>query len=277
MSTLSSRNLLKFRWSVYFTTILLMSIAWPAFAQISKAQRAREQEAKKACLAGKNSYEQGIEILAELYATTNEPTYIYNQGRCYQQNNQPELALSRFQEYLRKDPKMSFKEKATLERYMAECKEQVAQTQPPSPPAQPAPQPVRIRAVEEPAPTETISAPETAMEPVARPGRGLRIAGVTTATLGLLTLGGAATLNWLYSDNQKSWSEGEAWTPKNESRNNDYKTFALIGYVAGAATVTTGIILYVVGWNSGNAEETNLALLPLISPHATTLSLQGTF
>jgi tetratricopeptide (TPR) repeat protein len=276
MSTLSNNNSLSFSWFIYATTFLLMTIASPAIAQFSNAQQAREKEAKKACLAGKNSYEQGIEILAELFAITNEPTYIYNQGRCYQQNNQPDLALSRFQEYLRKDPKMTPKEKATLEKYMKECADQIAKNQPPTTvAAPPTPQPVKVAELPEPVATQTVISP--VQEPTTHSGRGLRIAGVTMTAIGFLTLGGAATFHWLHNEKEKDFKEGEVWTNEKQSRSNLYKNLAVIGYGIGAATVTTGIILSLVGWNSGKTEEPNFVLVHSLYPGEVTFSLRGVF
>src|SRR5207248_8292829 len=66
----------------------------------ARADDARELQAKEACLGGHP--DKGIELLAQLYAETNDPTYIYNQGRCFEQNGRPADAVTRFREYLRK-------------------------------------------------------------------------------------------------------------------------------------------------------------------------------
>jgi hypothetical protein len=60
----------------------------------------RAKAAKKACLLG--DVEKGSEILADLYVETNDPTYVYNQGRCLEQNGRNDQALLRFKEYQRK-------------------------------------------------------------------------------------------------------------------------------------------------------------------------------
>jgi hypothetical protein len=60
----------------------------------------QERTAQKACLLG--DFKKGIEILADLYLDTHDPTYIYNHGRCLEQNGQNEPAILRFREYLRK-------------------------------------------------------------------------------------------------------------------------------------------------------------------------------
>jgi hypothetical protein len=59
----------------------------------------RVDEARTACMAGE--VQKGVRLLAELYTASDDPIWIFNQGRCYQQNAQLALALSRFKEFLR--------------------------------------------------------------------------------------------------------------------------------------------------------------------------------
>src|SRR3954469_13153722 len=59
----------------------------------------RPARALTACAAGQVA--SGIALLAELYTETRDPTYVFNQGRCYQQNGQLVPAAERFREYLR--------------------------------------------------------------------------------------------------------------------------------------------------------------------------------
>lgn len=94
------------------------------------AQEAREVEAKKACLA--RHTDRGIELLAELYAETNDPTYIYNQARCFQQGGKAQEALVSFREYLRKARDLPADEKAQVQGYIAELEAQSKQA-PPAP------------------------------------------------------------------------------------------------------------------------------------------------
>ena len=82
--------------------VLLASVGLLLAATSARAgdRATQERTAQKACLLG--DFKQGIEILADLYLDTHDPTYIYNQGRCLEQNGQNEPAILRFQEYLRK-------------------------------------------------------------------------------------------------------------------------------------------------------------------------------
>jgi hypothetical protein len=85
------------RWSILFAVTAALAVAPRARgADVESRQRA----AKKACLLG--NVDKGAEILADLYVETNDETYIYNQGRCFEQNGKNEQAALRFREYLRK-------------------------------------------------------------------------------------------------------------------------------------------------------------------------------
>jgi hypothetical protein len=95
-------------------------------ARADDALERRDREAKKACAAG--AVDRGIALLAELYAETNDPNYVFNQGRCYQQNQVPEKALGRFREYRRVARNLSADERSDLEGYIRELEAEVART-----------------------------------------------------------------------------------------------------------------------------------------------------
>ena len=67
---------------------------------MAETPEGKARAAKKACLLGE--VDKGAEILADLYVDTNDATYIYNQGRCFEQNGKNAQAVLRFKEYLRK-------------------------------------------------------------------------------------------------------------------------------------------------------------------------------
>jgi hypothetical protein len=81
---------------VSLMVLLLVTAAPPAGGE---AVDPRETEAKKACAAGQA--QRGIELLADYYAESGDENAIYNQGRCYQQNDMARPALARFREFLR--------------------------------------------------------------------------------------------------------------------------------------------------------------------------------
>jgi len=97
-------------------TCVLASV--PARAANAQAQ-ARERAARKACLVGE--YAKGVSILSDLFLDSKDPTYIYNQARCLEQNRRYEEAIARFQEYLRIDTKAEAADRAEAEKHIADC------------------------------------------------------------------------------------------------------------------------------------------------------------
>jgi hypothetical protein len=116
----------------------------PAIA-MAKGKEDREsitKAAKKACLLGE--VEKGAEILADLYVETNDPTYIYNQGRCFEQNGKNDQALLRFKEYQRKAQGLSPEDLDALHKRIEDLEAASGRRQSPPPvgPVSPPPPPV---------------------------------------------------------------------------------------------------------------------------------------
>lgn len=82
-------------------------------------KEARARAAKKACLSG--DYAKGVRILADLFIDTGDPNHLFNQGRCFEQNNRCEEAVGRFREYLRKANGLNQAERADVEKHIADC------------------------------------------------------------------------------------------------------------------------------------------------------------
>jgi hypothetical protein len=54
-------------------------------------RQAQEKAARKACLTG--DYATGVSILADLFVESKDPLYIFNQGRCMEQNSRYKDAI----------------------------------------------------------------------------------------------------------------------------------------------------------------------------------------
>jgi hypothetical protein len=229
---------------------------------------AKERAAKKACMTGDPA--KGVEILVDLFIDTDDPTYIYNQGRCFEQNQRYEDAIGRFREYLRKAQKATAEEKADAEKHIADCQALLGRKVEAAPPAAPEPEPARTAAVApEPRQPEPVTSEEArpSSPPVDRvepaeavvertpepapsaPGSGLRIAGITTLAVGAAALAGGLAMNLKHNgmidDLQGGYDPGEHDTSKR------YKTLAIVGYAAGGACLAGGAILYYLGWRAG--------------------------
>ncbi|HXI56453.1 MAG TPA: hypothetical protein VNO55_10360 [Polyangia bacterium] len=112
------------------TATLALVGAAPAVAQTAQTGAAtsttdvREQEARAACAAGR--VDEGVKILAELLAQTEDMTYVFNQGRCFQQNGRPKEALTRFREFLRRAGPADADAKKEAEGFAAELESEIA-------------------------------------------------------------------------------------------------------------------------------------------------------
>jgi hypothetical protein len=99
--------------------ILLAMVALPA-AAFGQIQDPREAQAQKDCVAGKP--DAGVALLAELYAASGNPDFIYNQGRCYEAASRFVDAINRYGEYLRVAPNLSAEDRADAEKHIQECR-----------------------------------------------------------------------------------------------------------------------------------------------------------
>jgi hypothetical protein len=103
----------------FLTAFTAMTLLAP-MALAENPKRAREVQAHKDCLTGK--VESGVEILIDLFTETNDPNYVFNQGRCYEQNARPAEAIKSFTEYLRIAKGLDQTTKADVDRHIAECR-----------------------------------------------------------------------------------------------------------------------------------------------------------
>jgi tetratricopeptide (TPR) repeat protein len=105
-----------------FTLVALVLTASTASAQDVDT---RTRAARTACLAG--DYAKGVALLSELFVATEDPGFIYNQGRCFEQNHRYEDAIARFQEYLRVAKRLSKSEKFEAQKHISSCQNLLAQ------------------------------------------------------------------------------------------------------------------------------------------------------
>jgi hypothetical protein len=251
----------------------------------------RELQAKTACLGGRP--DKGIEILAELYAETNDPTYIYNQARCFEQNGRWQEALGRFHEYLRKAPDATAEEKADVATHISQIEERLrvagpgAQTAPPPQPAAPpgpptaAPPPGAAPAAPPPSPppppgAAPVPAPVPAPgpdlgpapPPAADSARTLRIAGIATAAAG-----GAFFIGGLYmgaraqslADEVSEDAKRGVFDRGKYDDGERAETLQWVGYIVGAVAIGGGATLYYLGRRRAAKDTpTAVSLLPNI-------------
>lgn len=250
--------------------------------------QARERSARKACLTGDPA--KGVAILSDLFIDTHDPTYLFNQGRCFEQNQRYQDALGRFEEYLRvPDANLTAEDRSTAEKHIADCKAKL--------PPEPVAPTVSAPPVFVPTTQPTIQSPETGArstpQPKAEPatvarknepstsshdGSGLRVGGIVVASAGVAALAGAVLLNLKANSMVNDFeTKNGAFTPSKYDQQGTYKTLAWVGYGVGGACLVTGAILFGVGLKRGSSPSSDLALLPNFGPGQTGAVLKGAF
>jgi tetratricopeptide (TPR) repeat protein len=248
----------------WFSLLALTVLVAPAEAA---SHDAKERAARRACLNGDPA--KGVQILTELYITSDNPTYLYNQGRCYEQNNRYEEAIGRFREFLRKTSKATNVDKAdatSAEKHIADCEAFLGRkvtdpaqptALPPPPPPQPAPPP-QIAPLPQPVPPVNVVQRQPAPPTPTSSGRGLRVAGVVTVAVGAAALVTGVVLNIkannMVSDVQSRYDSGAYSSSK------DYKIGSQVAYGAGAVCVAGGLLLYYFGVRAEHVAVTPMAL-----------------
>jgi hypothetical protein len=270
---------------------LLVALA-PATLSAQPVQDPLEMQARKDCLLGK--VDAGVEALADLFTRTNNPNYIYNQARCYEQNSRPAEAIQRFLEYQRIARDVPADEQAQLERHLGDCRAQLADQQKaqqrglaPAPagaatvpwgPSNPPPVPREVAPAFSPAPPSNSTPALTAA-----PNRssGLRSWCYVTAATGLLATGAGITLSVLTRSTQNSVeSDGRqgVYDPDKDARGKAFATWQWVGYGVGAAGLLTAATLYYLDRRADSAAtQATLALVPFVDGNQGGLLFRGGF
>lgn len=228
-------------------------------------------DARRACLTG--DYQKGIAILSDLFVKTEAPNYIYNQGRCLEQNAKYEEAIVRFEEYLRVTKGSGAKEREEAEEHIADCRSKVAKSASVAPPpASNPPVVVQPPAPTEPKPVETVAQPQAGSSV---PGRGLRIAGITVGALGVASLATAVVLNIKANSLADDLNAPAGYDRSKLSQQSNYQTGTWIAYGVGSACLAGGAILYYLGYSSKRSSA--VAILPLLAPDQAGVAFRGGF
>jgi len=248
---------------------------------LAASKQAREDVARQACLDG--NYTEGVSILSKLFVETKNATYIFNQGRCFEQNRRYEDAIARFQEFLRAGrQKLNANEKADTEQHITDCKEMLAQERASSTTSV-APQPLASASPAAPSAPPPTPTPEPPMvsQPAPQPmqtssGAGLRTGGIVVAAFGVAVLGAGVLLNVKANSTVNNmYSSYDGYTKESERKT--YETLAWVGYGLGAACVITGAVLYTVGLKARSGQASRVALVPVVGTSQAGAALTGEF
>jgi hypothetical protein len=243
-----------------------------------------------ACLSG--DFAKGVSILSELFVDTEDPAYIYNQGRCFEQNRHYEDAIGRFQEFLRAGKKLSKGDKAEARKHIADCQELLATTSSPAPTPPASAQPALTPPASETSPPPTRSQPSAPLptavvgpplvqqalpQPASEPDSGLRTTGIIIAAVGGLALASGIVLNLKVNAMASDLQKTDGYTDGKESDRKTYQTLGWVSYGAGAAFVATGAVLYYIGRRQDAPRSASVAFAPAFAPGQAGAFLKGAF
>ena len=250
----------------------MICLTGSALADKPLSNMAKEKMAKKACATG--DFVKGVDILADLFVDTNDYLYVYNQGRCYQQNSRWEQAIGRFREYLRKAKDIPGNDRTKTERQIADCELSMGKPSQlePRPVAEPLPSPTHpapLHPATEPV-TSAVSGDPEPLPSASDRGKGLRVAGIISTAVGVAAVG--TGVGMALKANSLSTTK---YSRSREDERASLKTWGLISYGVGAAAIVTGMVLYLAGWPS--EPSTGMALLPVMSNDGASMFLKGEF
>jgi tetratricopeptide (TPR) repeat protein len=259
--------------SAFLLGFFVVVSAGSASAEKHKSKSAREKAAKKACAVGE--FQKGVDILADLYVETDDPGWIYNQGRCYQQSNRWEQAISRFNEFLRKTENLPASERGDAERQIADCEKSLGKTTSAAPPPVAPLAPVLGTPVQTPhaVPQPVVADLHNQSAPPPSDGsrgKGLRVTGIVLAAVGAAAVGTGVVL--ALKANGLSTAD---YSRSREDERSSLKTWSLVSYGVGAGAIATGAVLYILGWPSESSS--GVAFLPTLAPDGASVLLRGRF
>lgn len=259
------------RHAIVLASLSILLVVPRATAEPADA-REKSNEARLACLTG--DVARGVRLLAELFVQTKDSTYIFNQGRCFEQNGQQGQAIDRFREYLRITPNLDDATQASVNQHIVAC-QALLDAHATGPAGESATPPARRSEQTTPEPAapasltaDTASTPLTVQHPVApgtppsRPGAGLRTTGVIAASLGTAALITGVVLNLTVNSMASDLEQPGAYSRSDDARRADYATAAWISYGVGGALVAGGALLYYLGWTSARAGDASVSLAP---------------
>jgi hypothetical protein len=224
----------------------------------------RETEARRECLAGR--YQRGIDLLAALFTETRDPNHIFNQGRCFEQNNRPDEAISRFREYLRKAPNLPPAEAAEVQAHIRDCEKMKSEQ----------------RAERSPGAGADLELRQRLARDEDRRARNLRVAGIGIAAAGAVALAFGGYMSYRTHNLEEDFQRKQRLqmgaffdrTAYNDGQRAEL--FQWIGYAVGAVAIGTGGIFYYLGYREREGSP-SVALLPTARSHGAEAHLRWSF
>jgi hypothetical protein len=241
----------------------------------ARAQKAdpRESQSRSECLAGR--FQAGVDLLAQMFVETGDANYIYNQGRCYEQNGKFSEAILRFREFLRKAKNLSAEDKTEVNGHITDCQAELDK-RPPPPPRSDTELVGKPGAKPGPDVVTTLSPP-----PAEGGGSGLRTAGIVVGSVGAAALVAGVVFSIETRNIANEVTTDYANHKYDRSKDNLGKLFGelqWVGYGVGALGLLGGGVLYYLGHQSGHSTASSaVSFMPVLLPGGSGAVIQGRF
>ena len=243
----------------------------------ANAQQAdpRESQSRSECLAGR--FQAGVDLLAQMFVETGDANYIYNQGRCYEQNGKFSEAILRFREFLRKAKNLSADDKTEVNGHINDCQAELDRRPGPTPDTGSGAKPVPTTEPE----VKTAVSPLPADAEDGR-GSGLRAGGVVAASAGVAFLAAGIVLSIetrsIANQVTTDYNTNHIYDRNKDDLGKLLGQLQWVGYGVGALGLVGGGLLYYFGYQAGHAPaSSSVSFMPLLLPGGSGAVLQGRF
>ena len=243
----------------------------------ANAQQAdpRESQSRSECLAGR--FQAGVDLLAQMFVETGDANYIYNQGRCYEQNGKFSEAILRFREFLRKAKNLSADDKTEVNGHINDCQAELDRRPGPTPDTGSGAKPVPTTEPE----VKTAVSPLPADAEDGR-GSGLRAGGVVAASAGVAFLAAGIVLSIetrsIANQVTTDYNTNHIYDRNKDDLGKLLGQLQWVGYGVGALGLVGGGLLYYFGYQAGHAPaSSSVSFMPVLLPGGSGAVLQGRF
>jgi hypothetical protein len=252
----------------------------PQAAPAEPVEDPRIAEARAACLSG--DYPKGVRLLTDLYLATTDAVWIFNQGRCFQQNGQASQALARFKEYLRKAKDAAPEDIKEAEGYVKELEAELGRGASTAGDGEASGPSGRV-SPEGSAATPAAAAGESPRRALSR----LQVTGIVLGSVGVAAIGAGAFFSLKVQSTERevdgivrgeSVLEYDSKLKANERAGARYELLQWISYGVGIAALAAGAATFYVGRSGAGADDrVALSITPVLAPGAALTSVRASF
>jgi tetratricopeptide (TPR) repeat protein len=262
-----------------FVVVFGLAAGRTGFAESRSKQNAEAHYNKGMSAYTLGRFPEAIEEFEKAYEIRSEPVFLYNIAQSHWHNGNPQRAIFFYRRYLEAAPKA--KNADDVQKRIQELQAKIdeenerAAAAAATPPPEPSAPPTVVQPPSAPVGGVPVVATPASPPPDSAAGRGLRIAGLVTAGVGVAGVAAGIVCGLQASSLRKDAVNG-TYDANKDSQAKTYRTLEWVGFGVGGAAVVTGAVLYVLG-ASAQTTDTQVTFLPVLAPSMGGAALAGTF